>query len=344
MSPITSYYLSVTAPPLLDLQGLRKEFPSPSGPVVALEDITLSVPRGSIHGIVGRSGAGKSTLIRCLTGLEQPTSGRVVLDGTDVTGLSGRALRAARRRFGMVFQHANVLDSRSAADNIALPLEIAGWSRAERAARVTELLDLVGLADRADNHPAQLSGGQQQRVGIARALAPRPDILLCDEPTSALDATTTRQVLEFLRGLRDRLGITVVIITHEPQVVREVCDAVTLLGDGSLLETGTIAEVVTDPGTRLHHDLIPLPPVPTEARAAHVTVALGQPRASASSVDQVLALLRDNDVPAEVTAATLETIGGRRVGRIQLEVGDARRLDTAVALLDAARLAPEVAA
>lgn len=344
MQSITSYYLSVPPPPLLDLQGLRKEFTSPQGPVVALEDITLSIPKGSIHGIVGRSGAGKSTLVRCLTGLEQPTSGRVVLDGTDVTSLSGRELREARRRFGMVFQHANILHSRSAADNIGLPLEIAGWSRPERTARVAELLDLVGLTDRADNHPAQLSGGQQQRVGIARALAPRPDILLCDEPTSALDAATTRQILGLLRDLRDRLGITVVIITHEPSVVREVCDAVTLLGDGALLETGSIAEVVTDPGTQLHRDLIPLPPSPVDDTGAHVAVSLGQAEASASSVDQVLALLRGQGVAAEVAAATLETIGGLRVGRIQLEIGDSARLGTAVRILDEARLFPEVAA
>lgn len=345
MDSITSYYLPVTPPPaLLDLHGLRKEFPSARGPVVALDDITLSVPKGSIHGIVGRSGAGKSTLIRCLTGLEEATNGRVVLDGTDLTSLSGTKLRAARRRFGMVFQDANILDSRSAADNIGLPLEIAGWSRADREARVTELLELVGLSDRADNHPAQLSGGQQQRVGIARALAPRPDILLCDEPTSALDATTTRQILDLLRDLRTRLGITVVIITHEPSVVREVCDAVTLLGDGALLEGGPMAEVVADPTSRLHRDLIPLPPVPTDGADTHVEVSLGQPGATAASVDGILDLLRRRGVRAEVAAATLETIGGRRVGRIQLEIDDPSQLETAVRVLDEARLSPEVAA
>ena len=344
MRSITSYYLPVTdTPALLDVRGLRKEFASARGPVVALDDITLSIPQGSIHGIVGRSGAGKSTLIRCLTGLEQPTSGTVVLDGTDIPGLRGAELRAARRRFGMVFQHANLLDSRSAADNIALPLEIAGWSADERSARVAELLDLVGLADRADNHPGQLSGGQQQRVGIARALATRPDILLCDEPTSALDAATTRQILGLLRDLRDRLGITVVIITHEPAVVREVCDAVTLLGEGRVLETGSIGEVVADPAGRLHRDLIPLPPLPLGHTAGYVEVALGDSRAATTSVDAVLDLLRAADVPAEVAAATLETIAGRRVGRIQLEVDPARTAE-AVRVLEAAHLSPEVAA
>ncbi|CAM3928027.1 methionine ABC transporter ATP-binding protein [Janibacter anophelis] len=344
MPSITSYYPPVTeTPSLLRLTGLRKEFPSPRGPVVALEDITLSITRGSIHGIVGRSGAGKSTLIRCLTGLERPTAGTVDLDGTDIPSLTGGALRAVRRRFGMVFQHANLLDSRSAADNIGLPLEIAGWSAEDRRARVAELLDLVGLTDRADNHPGQLSGGQQQRVGIARALATRPDILLCDEPTSALDAATTRSILALLRDLRDRLGITVVIITHEPSVVREVCDTVTLLADGRVLESGPIAEVVADPAGRLHRDLIPLPPPPLDHEGGHVEVALGDARSGTTSVDAVLALLRDGGVPAEVAAATLETIAGRRVGRIQLEVAPERTAD-AVRLLEAAHLSPEVAA
>lgn len=331
------------ASPLLELRRLRKEFDSPQGRVVALDDITLSIPKGSIHGIVGRSGAGKSTLIRCLTGLERPTSGQVVLDGTDIPRLSGSGLRDARRRFGMVFQNPNLLDSRSAADNIGLPLEIAGWPADHRRARVGELLDLVGLGDRAQNHPAQLSGGQQQRVGIARALATRPDILLCDEPTSALDAATTRQILGLLRDLRDRLGITVVIIAHEPGVVRETCDAVTLLAEGSVRESGDIADVVADPTGQLHRDLVPLPPLPEVPGQGHVEVALGPPDTAASSVDAVLDLLRSRGLDVEVGAATLETIGGRRVGRIQLEL-DADQVPDAVRVLDGARLSPEVAA
>ena len=329
--------------PLLRLTGLRKEFDSARGPVVALEDITLSIERGSIHGIVGRSGAGKSTLIRCLTGLELPTAGTIDLDGTDIPSLSGDELRAVRRRFGMVFQHANLLDSRSAADNIGLPLEVAGWSPEDRRARVTELLELVDLTDRADTHPGQLSGGQQQRVGIARALATRPDILLCDEPTSALDAATTRQILGLLRDLRERLGITVVIITHEPSVVREICDTVTLLGDGKVLESGPIGDVVSDAGGQLHRDLIPLPPLPLGHDGGYLEVALGDARAAARSVDAVLALLRDGGIVAEVSAATLETIAGRRVGRIQLEVDPAHSVE-AMCLLEGAHLSPEVAA
>ncbi|MGO2643075.1 methionine ABC transporter ATP-binding protein, partial [Brevibacterium aurantiacum] len=190
---------------MIELASLRKTF----GDTVALEEIDLSVPAGEIHGIVGRSGAGKSTLIRCLTGLERPSSGTVAIDGTDITDQSGSGLREARRSIGMVFQHVNLLDSRTALHNVAHPLQIAGVSKAERLAKARELLEIVGLGDRADNYPAQLSGGQKQRVGIARALAAEPKVLLCDEPTSALDATTTDQILGLIRSLRDRLGITV---------------------------------------------------------------------------------------------------------------------------------------
>ncbi|MDN5658775.1 methionine ABC transporter ATP-binding protein, partial [Brevibacterium sandarakinum] len=242
---------------MIELRGLRKVF----GDTVALEEIDLSVPAGEIHGIVGRSGAGKSTLIRCLTGLDSPTSGTVSIDGADLTDRSGSGMREARRSIGMVFQHVNLLDSRTAVHNVAHPLQIAGVSKAERLAKAHELLEIVGLGDRADNYPAQLSGGQKQRVGIARALAAEPKVLLCDEPTSALDASTTDQILGLIRSLRDRLGITVLIITHEMSVIREICDSVTLLADGRVARTGTLAEVISEPGSTLAKDLVPLPPI-----------------------------------------------------------------------------------
>ena len=310
------YLVTETPPtPLLELRSLRKEFAARRGPVVALDDVDLSIARGEIHGIVGRSGAGKSTLIRTITGLEVPTSGQVVLDGTDVAGLRGSELREFRQRFGMVFQHANLLDSRTAARNIALPLEIAGWSAEDRRARVAELLRLVDLEDRADNHPAQLSGGQQQRVGIARGLATRPDILICDEPTSALDSTTTRSILELLQSLRDELGITIVVITHEPSVVREICDSVTLLGEGRVLESGRIADLAGDPSTSIHRDLVPLPLAPTDELPRTVLVSLGD---EPDELERVLTALRAEGTPAQVAAATIEQVGGRTVGRARL--------------------------
>jgi D-methionine transport system ATP-binding protein len=328
---------------VLAVRDLTKVFDGRGATVAALDGVSLTVGRGEIHGIVGRSGAGKSTLIRCLTGLERPTSGELVVAGQDITALSGEKLRAARRRFGVVYQNANLLDSRTAAGNVALPLEIAGWDRGRREARVAELLELVGLTDRADNHPGQLSGGQQQRVGIARALAAGPEILLCDEPTSALDASTTSSILGLLRELRDRLGITIVLITHEPSVVRETCDAVTLLGDGKVLEQGRLGEVIADPTTRLHHELIPLVE-PAPGDLVRLQVALGHPDATVGTIDGIVALLRGRGIEAEVAAATVETIAGRRVGRLLIELGDASTLESARELLDDAHLHPQAAA
>lgn len=247
---------------MIDLTGVSKIYPvKGGGQVVALDGVNLHVDRGSIHGIVGRSGAGKSTLIRCLTALEKPTEGRIVVDGLDLSTLSGSALRAARRRIGMVFQAANLLDARTAADNIGYPLKLAGVPAAKRRQRVEELLALVGLEGRGDSYPSQLSGGQRQRVGIARALADDPAVLLCDEPTSALDTESTAQILSLLRRVRDVAGVTVVIITHEMAVVREICDSVTLLGHGQVLQTGPLEEVVADPSTPLARELVPMPVV-----------------------------------------------------------------------------------
>jgi D-methionine transport system ATP-binding protein len=304
---------------VITLDGLTKVFPAPGGgdPVVALGGIDLHLEPGRVHGIVGRSGAGKSTLIRCLTGLEKPTTGRVEVDGTDIAALEGAQLRAARRNIGMVFQHANLLDSRTAAQNIAHPLEIAGVPRAERQQRVAELVELVGLSGREHNHPAQLSGGQIQRVGIARGLAAEPKVLLCDEPTSALDGATTHQILELISDLRERLGITVVIITHEMAVVREVCDTVTLLQDGRVVQTGSLLEVAGDPHGPLSGELIPLPPAPTGIDALLVNCDYGETGRLRSSEDLVR-LAAQHGARASIVAGIIETISGRQVGRVQL--------------------------
>ncbi|MGN6034414.1 ATP-binding cassette domain-containing protein [Brevibacterium casei] len=304
---------------MIELRGLRKVF----GGTVALEEIDLSVPAGEIHGIVGRSGAGKSTLIRCLTGLEKPTSGTVSIDGTDLTEQTGAGLRRARRDIGMVFQHVNLLDSRTALDNVAHPLQIAGVGKAERTAKARELLEFVGLGDRVDNHPAQLSGGQRQRVGIARALAAEPKVLLCDEPTSALDASTTEQILGLIRSLRDRLGITVLIITHEMSVVREICDSVTLLADGRVAKTGKLAEVIAEPGSTLAKDLVPLPPVSLgESEQGIVEVAL-----AGTTLPAVLRCAGTVGLDADaILAGAVETVENRQVGRIRFSVGESARV------------------
>lgn len=209
----------------------------------ALENVSLEIPAGSIFGVIGRSGAGKSTLLRLVNGLERPSTGEVRVGGTAVSSFDEAGLRALRRRIGMIFQSFGLLGNRTVAANVALPLELAGVAKAEREARVAELLARVGLADKASAYPARLSGGQRQRVGIARALACRPDILLCDEATSALDPETTRSVLRLLGELNEELGLTIVLITHEMSVVRAICGSVAVLDHGRLVENGRVAEV-----------------------------------------------------------------------------------------------------
>ena len=316
---------------MIDLTGVSKVYPVKNGgQVVALDGVNLHVDRGSIHGIVGRSGAGKSTLIRCLTALEKPTEGSIVVDGLDLSTLSGSQLRAARRHIGMVFQAANLLDARTAADNIGYPLKLAGVPVNKRRARVDELLELVGLAGRGDSYPSQLSGGQRQRVGIARALADNPGVLLCDEPTSALDTESTAQILSLLRRVRDVSGVTVVIITHEMSVVREICDFVTLLGHGKVLQTGTLEEVVADPATPLARELVPMPvveSVPTESADSRFegnavgTVLLDVVFTSHPGVPTGATVLHlASSMGADVTAGTFESLGSVQVGRLALTV------------------------
>jgi D-methionine transport system ATP-binding protein len=229
---------------MIELRSVSKSYPG--GGVAALDDISLTIERGRIFGVIGQSGAGKSTLIRLLNALERPSAGEVRVDGTDLASLGPAALRGQRRRIGMIFQNFGLLSSRTVRDNIGFPLTLAGVARDRREARVTALLDRVGLTDRADAFPAQLSGGQKQRVGIARALATDPDILLCDEATSALDPETTRSVLALLRELNGELGLTIVLITHEMAVVRAVCDQVAVLDRGRLVETGAVETVFAD--------------------------------------------------------------------------------------------------
>lgn len=225
---------------MIELRSISKRFPDGTA---ALDDVSLSIPRGSVFGIIGRSGAGKSTLLRLINGLESPSAGEVLIDGAALSGMKAASLRGLRRRIGMIFQSFGLLANRSVAANIALPLELAGTPKGERDARVAELLARVGIAAKADDYPARLSGGQRQRVGIARALATRPDILLCDEATSALDPETTRSVLALLADLNREMGLTIILITHEMSVVRAICDHVAVLDHGRLVETGPVDAV-----------------------------------------------------------------------------------------------------
>ncbi|MER6990177.1 ATP-binding cassette domain-containing protein [Saccharopolyspora hirsuta] len=221
---------------MITLRGVTKRFTGPGGSLTAVDDVDLHVPRGSVQGIIGFSGAGKSTLIRLINLLERPDSGTVEVDGTDLTAVDEAELRRRRTKIGMIFQHFNLLANLTAAQNVELALRIAGVDKAARAARVAEALAVVDLADKADVHPAKLSGGQQQRVAIARALANEPSVLLCDEPTSAVDPRTTVSVLSYLKEVNERLGITIVLVTHEMNVVRAIADDVAVMDGGKVVE------------------------------------------------------------------------------------------------------------
>ena len=232
---------------MIELKHLGKIYSSASGSVEALKDVNLTIADGEIFGIIGLSGAGKSTLVRCINLLERPTSGEVWVDGQNLTALSEKALLQVRRQIGMIFQSFNLLEQRSVLRNVCFPLEISGTPKAEAKKRAEELLKVVGLADKAASFPSQLSGGQKQRVAIARALATNPRYLLCDEATSALDPKTTRQILELIKDINAKLGITVVIITHQMSVVKEVCNHVAILDDGCVAEEGLVAAVFAAP-------------------------------------------------------------------------------------------------
>ena len=241
---------------MIELTHISKNFASGGRTVHAVQDVSLSIGKGEIFGIIGFSGAGKSTLVRCINLLERPTSGSVTVDGKEMTALSVRELRQARKKIGMIFQHFNLMPSRTVFGNVAYPLRGSGLSREQIADKVQRLLDLVGIGDKAEAYPKQLSGGQKQRVAIARALANDPNVLLCDEATSALDPQTTKAILRLLKNLNEKLGITVVIITHEMAVVKEICDRVAVMEHGRVVEQGEVFNVFADPRQEITRSFI----------------------------------------------------------------------------------------
>lgn len=241
---------------MIELTHISKNFVSGGRTVHAVQDVSLSIGKGEIFGIIGFSGAGKSTLVRCINLLERPTSGSVTVDGKEMTALSARELRQARKKIGMIFQHFNLMPSRTVFGNVAYPLRGSGLSREQIADKVHRLLELVGIGDKAEAYPKQLSGGQKQRVAIARALANDPNVLLCDEATSALDPQTTKAILRLLKDLNEKLGITVVIITHEMAVVKEICDRVAVMEHGRVVEQGEVFNVFADPRQEITRSFI----------------------------------------------------------------------------------------
>lgn len=242
--------------PIIQLRKVGKEFKTANGPVVALDDINLDINRGEIFGIIGLSGAGKSTLVRCINMLETPTSGEVIFEGENLAAQNDKQKRMARRSMGMIFQQFNLLAQRNVLRNVCFPMEIAGISRQEGKKRAMELLELVGLADRAKAYPAQLSGGQKQRVAIARALATNPKVILCDEATSALDPNTTKSILNLLKEINKTMGVTVIVITHEMAVIEAICDRVAIIDQSHIAELGTVSEIFSEPKSKIGRQLI----------------------------------------------------------------------------------------
>jgi D-methionine transport system ATP-binding protein len=346
----------MAAEPAIRFEDVTKRYVARGGAaeVHALAGIDLSVAAGSVLGVIGRSGAGKSTLIRLVNGLDRPSGGRIIVGGADIGALDEAGLRQARRSIGMIFQHFNLLSSRTAADNIALPLEIAGLGRAAVRTRVAELLDLVGLADKRDRYPTELSGGQKQRVGIARALATRPRVLLSDEATSALDPETTRQILDLLARINAELGLTILLITHEMSVIRRVAREVAVLDGGRIVEAGPVFDVFTRPthpvtrsflAEETGHTLPPyvadrLRPAPVPGSQAVIRILFRGPHAT----DPVLSrLTRDLGADVNILAGTVDEIAGQPYGTLVIGIAaEENAVAAALAYLHGQDLAAEV--
>ncbi len=319
---------------MIEIKNISKVFNTADGTVEALKNVSISIPDGDIFGIIGMSGAGKSTLVRCINMLERPTTGSIEIDGCDIGMLSDKKLREFRRDITMIFQGFNLLMQRNCLKNVAFPLELAGKSKAEAKKRALELLDVVGLADKAKAYPAQLSGGQQQRVAIARALATDPKVLLCDEATSALDPTTTNSILELIRNINERLGITVVIITHQMSVVESICKHVAILEDGEVAEQGEVTEVFSHPKSSAAKKLV-FPEgdaeslVIGEAGQRFIRVIFNGAMATGSPLIARMAL--EKGIAANIAYASTRSIGGKAYGSMLLSIdGDDSAVRTAI--------------
>ena len=308
---------------MIEIKNLSKQFYTAEGAVEALKDVSLSIPDGDIFGIIGMSGAGKSTLVRCINMLERPTQGSVIIDGVDLCGLPERRLRELRRDISMIFQGFNLLMQRDCLSNICFPLELAGKSKSVARKRALELLDIVGLGDKAKAYPAQLSGGQQQRVAIARALATDPKVLLCDEATSALDPTTTNSILELIRSINEKLGITVIIITHQMSVVESVCKHVAILDNGAVVEQGEVTEVFSHPKSTAARRLV-FPEgdsdslIAGDAEQRFIRVVFNGARATASPLIAKMAV--EKKIEASIAYAATRSIGGKAYGSMLLSI------------------------
>lgn len=317
--------MTEAAPPAVEFRSVTKVFGTGKDSKPALDNIDLRIERGEIFGVIGYSGAGKSTLVRLINALEKPTSGSIEISGTPITGVPESRVRQLRRDIGMIFQQFNLFRSRTAAGNIEYPLKVAGWKRAERKARVAELLEFVGLSDKARSYPDQLSGGQKQRVGIARALATNPSLLLADESTSALDPETTGEVLRLLKKINRELGVTIVVITHEMDVIRAVADRVAVLAEGRIVELASTFDVFAEPKaapTRSFVETV-LHNRPSEAELARLAQRHGGRLVTVDIDDQhgigaALSAAAHSDVQFEVVYGGVSTLQDKTFGSVTL--------------------------
>ena len=306
--------------PLIEVRDLRKVYPVPGGEVVALDGINLSIDKGQIYGIIGMSGAGKSTLIRCMNRLDTPTEGQILIDGQNILAMNGRQLMQMRRKVSMIFQQFNLLMQKTVARNVRYPMEIAGVPRKKADERVKELLKIVELEGKADAYPIQLSGGQRQRVAIARALASNPEVLLCDEATSALDPMTTQSILTLLQDINKRLGIKVVLITHEMAVIRQICTRVAILDGGRIAEEGTVDDVFVHTRSAAGRRLFGIVPskqeeVLPEKPALRIVFDDGR-----ENQPIIAGLVKQCGVDVNILSADVKRIGGKSYGQMLIEM------------------------
>lgn len=305
--------------PIIQIKNVAKTFLGKDNQVEALKGITLDIEKGDIYGIIGMSGAGKSTLVRCLNFLEKPTSGTVLIENRDLSAMTEKELRQTRTEIAMIFQHFNLLMQRNVLDNVCFPMEIVGVKKADARKRAMELLEIVGLAEKAKSYPAQLSGGQKQRVAIARALANNPKILLCDEATSALDPTTTKSILQLLQQINRDYGITIVIITHEMTVVQEICSHVAIIDNGELAEHGRVEEVFTSPKTAAAKKLVFM--VNPQMAEMHSRRCIRIVFSENSSFEPVIAnMVLECKAPVNILLADTKDIGGTAHGQMILQL------------------------
>lgn len=317
---------------MIQIEHLSKSFKTADGTVEALKDITLTVPDGEIFGIIGMSGAGKSTLVRCINMLERPTEGKVIIDGCDIGALPAERLREIRRSITMIFQGFNLLMQRNCLKNVCFPMELAGVPAREAEARAKELLELVGLGDKLKAYPAQLSGGQQQRVAIARALATRPRILLCDEATSALDPQSTQSILALIRDIHDKLGLTVIVITHQMSVVEQICTQVAILDNGAVAEVGPVSEVFASPSSQAAKRLV-YPEgydQPIASPGEHL-IRIVFNGADSAKTPLIAHMAMHENIAASIVSASTRSIGGKTYGNMLLGIpGGAEELRRAM--------------